>query len=441
MEQYLDLLESYENHSNLSISYLFEYTTEGVLSNIGETLERAIIVVDQFAGNCKSLVEKRMKHKVVYELYKEWGQVYSKMTPEERKEYVLFRDYPVLKETDADYLFQSISNLDALFRLKRSAKYMVDAEELEKVRESYLKNIHSSIYSAHKDDGNNIYTATLLHLGRLCVEQLKKYDMEIAELRTNLFSLKFLLEQTEGKHIKDTGIAKFFEKVNAAIKQKCICMLFNIESFLFALKDSTYQIISKEAQERTRRYIKMERKGGPKYFEWVQKNAEYVKSIYLDDLEFKIYKLPVKNISCFNMNGYSIYVDEDFFNHSIYFQKAIIYHEIGHYTAGHFGIDHLPDENTLMIQMKKDIDRFKKRIRGKAFKHGSNELIYLLVELEADRYAASKVGKRAFIRSIKTHSGNTYQYVIPKNPDAMTREERLLIAYNKERMVLRTQLI
>ena len=124
-------------------------------------------------------------------------------------------------------------------------------------------------------------------------------------------------------------------------------------------------------------------------------------------------------------------------------QRAIILHEIGHYEMGHFGIHQLPDEVARLKQLEKDIKKFY-RLTNEAytqFIHNDDELVYLLIELEADRFAAKEVGKYGIATALNLHAKQIFKNTIAKNPASMTKDEKLLVAYNQERMNLRNWMI
>ena len=158
---------------------------------------------------------------------------------------------------------------------------------------------------------------------------------------------------------------------------------------------------------------------------------------------FELYMLPVEYVSCSNLMGNKIYADKTFFQMSKPMQRAIILHEIGHYEMGHFGIHQLPDEVARLKQLEKDIKKFY-RLTNEAytqFIHNDDELVYLLVELEADRFAAKEVGKYGIAAALNLHAKQIFKNTIAKNPASMTKDEKLLVAYNQERMNLRNWMI
>jgi hypothetical protein len=127
---------------------------------------------------------------------------------------------------------------------------------------------------------------------------------------------------------------------------------------------------------------------------------------------FTIHQTEYPNISAFNYNGYDIYVDKNFFTLPKLYQMGIIYHEIGHQQARHFKpnkeeMKHygIQDEQDLYQRIIKDMNAFLSKknkygsafaIEGKPDHYDLDTMVYVLLELDADRFAANKVGKKIY---------------------------------------------
>ena len=433
MDTTLELICEYANQFEKQIDLLSLYQEEYYTESVGKTMERILVLLDQFFVNIKNVLSIHRKQKEVDSYLKRLQRLKRTLTKKEYNRMMIIQ-LPALGDArTVDDELQIIRNLWAIYKIKPGS-------ELDKARTANLKNLVPPRGKEFERTRGHVYYTNLSWLENMvtrCDEDLEKLEKQTKEC---LFDFDKMQEQTKEKTLKDMSLVKFLKASISVIKQHIICMFYNMESFIDGMKGSAHQMIDKETIRRIHAYDKLKDK---ERIEKYEKNAKHIKTITVGEQNFELYQIDISNVSCYNRNGTHIYVDKSFFENSVAHQKAIIWHEIGHTMSGHFGLvkGNYPDEEKRIRQMKKDIIRFKRFQKSAMFVHSEDELVYLLCEWEADRYAAKQVGKSNVRKSLMDDAEVGFFASIIKDPENITDKEAMILAYNKERMKLRTQLM
>lgn len=432
----LTLVEEYgnqlERQVELTLLYQEDYYTEGL--NPAKTLERIVLLIDQFFVNVANVISIHKKQNEVERYMKRLDRLKNTLTEKEFKRMMLVQLPAISTPITVDDEIQLIRNIFAIYKIKPGGR-------VDKLRTANIQTLLRPSGEEFKKTRGTVYYVNLAFLSGMVKETEKDLSKLQEASKDLLFQFNTLPEQIEGKTLKDTAFGKFVKSLVSVIKQHTLCALYNMSAFVDGLKFSTHKIVDKETLDRIHAYDKLSDK---ERIEKYEKNAKFIKTVTVEDQNFQIYQLDIPAVSCYNRSGTHIYVDSTFFTHSIAHQKAIIWHEIGHTMAGHFGLvgNNIPDEEKRIRRMKWDMIQFQAFKNDTArFKHSDDELVYLLCEWEADRYAAKHAGKYNMKKSLMDDAKVGFFASIVKDPKHITDKEAMILAYNKERMKLRTQLM
>lgn len=438
-QQILDLADVYEEQfeSGLRFSLVeLETFTEApaILTKIKTFFTRVIMFFDTFLQNIAAVYKRYIRMQNLGMWYAQWQQVSESMPKEMKKAFVEYHMSWTLESKEADFYYNMARNLSVLFQYKYSVP---EAYELYKAL--YIKR---AAFTSQADKNDTLYKVPFKGLIGSIEQAYHDYNTEFDEIRHSLLSFSKTYAQSKERSFDESFFYQFFHGIASAIKMKTIAMMYNVSSYCTGVGEISKEFITNDLAKRYRNFEKMS--SDPKRekeFRALLKNSKYITSYDFGGHEIKVWQFPIDGPSCFNMEGYDIYVDASFFKYSRPLQKAIIYHEIGHLASGHFQTFKTPNLEKRMQQIIRDYNKFVdfKNYRAK-FVHEDDELIYLLDELEADRYSAKRVGKHTVKKSL-TYSFDRSLHMNPKDVNHPTEKEALLIAYNKERMKLRRYLM
>lgn len=396
-----------------------DYTTEFVGSEAIKKLKKGIkylinltyLSIEELKKINDNQAEKLSIGKTikVYELI-------TKKYPDLSKEKVYIRAYKDLKDNDKDYDkkidHNLLVNVRELLNNPRNA-YLLMNYNIDKATDGY--------YEIPLEDA---------------VTQLKTYyDNLIKETEEYKNDLKTLSRDIDKVMSIDvdifSGIKKLLMNVKEAVIRRTYIFYMNLDLLSYQIKHITEKHVENKAEEVV---INIDSKED---IDKVKKSSEQVGTMQVGELTFNIYKTKYNNISCFNLGGHDIFVTNKFFNLPKGYQLAILYHEIGHTTSGHFFPLEIQDDAERLKIIKKDKKKFDRLVYNSRYYNVENlinneELLYILTELDADRYSANKIGKRLMKSSLKS----TFNEML-KNSDL----SKDLVKYNKFRMSLRTKMI
>lgn len=294
-------------------------------------------------------------------------------------------------------------------------------------------------YIDDRSSWDKIYEIKIKDIPAFFEMSIKNLDNAITTLESNVNDFSRYVDYQESSDASKRNIFTFFKSIKTSIKRRFEIIDMNFEIIQFKIN----QILHEDLEDELHKYVKE-----PSIKEQVS-SAHKISEITYGDTTYNIYQTEYPNTSCFNYGGLDIYLDKAFFNLPKGYQLAILYHEIGHHQCGHFkpkgGLKKanltVEDEAAIMKRIKKDMNSFilaskynSKFGRNDAYGDGA-ELAYLLLEWDADRFAANNVVGKHIMGSALTDRFKRQFDIMWKDP---TEDQKLMTDFNMDRMHLRT---
>lgn len=231
-------------------------------------------------------------------------------------------------------------------------------------------------------------------------EGIERVDKKIEENKKFLLNFKnhfieVYKDEHESKIINDfTGIVKYLQLM---ISKFILVFYFNTEDIFRQVHDVTLDMV---------------KQGGKKYVKKVSptnediiKESNLVRKVKLNGKEYEVYQTKFEDVPAMIVGDQFIFVDKNFFNQPKSFQYAILFHEIGHSMSGHFDNKTVLDNRKLEKRFRKETKKYDRIVWFSDWYDvkrlgDDTELVYILVELEADRFSSKFVGKRMMKRAL-----------------------------------------
>lgn len=272
--------------------------------------------------------------------------------------------------------------------------------------------------------GNELYMTTtvenVIEMVKLAILDLNTYEKDIKD---NIKEFMYI--------DKEDGINQnFINNIRTEVKMIADSLIMSSNAMVYDIQSLISTYIKKKRDDCIQKDPNIKN---------LIKSSEEVKKIDCCGYSFKVLQSKkYSNISCLNNGGFEIYVDNSFFKEPIEIQEAIIFHEIGHFMKGHFKTKpntDIEDEIALFKRIKHDVYKYKQYTFFSPFRKflmdNENELLYILLELDADRFAAEKTTKTTIRHSLNTRYRKYMQYI----------DNDLDKKYNRERMRIRNALL
>lgn len=293
-------------------------------------------------------------------------------------------------------------------------------------------------YIENRSGWDKIYEVKIKEIPSLFEMAIRNLDNTIDKLESNVKDFSRYINYQEISDTSKRNIFSFFKSIKESIKQRFDIIDMNFEIIQFKIN----QILHENLEDDLHKYVRE-----PSIKKQIS-SAHKVDEITYGDTTYNIYQTEYPNTSCFNYGGLDIYLDKAFFNLPKGYQLAILYHEIGHHQCGHFKPKGrmnkanltVEDEVAIMKRIKNDMSSFivstslNSQFGPSAYDDGS-ELAYLLLEWDADRFAANNVVSKHIMSSALNDRFKRQFDNMWKEP---TDEQKLTTAYNMDRMHLRT---
>lgn len=336
---------------------------------------------------------------------------------------ILIRGYndKLMKTKDVDEMILFAKNMFAITDIK------IGDPEIYK----YFKD-----YTMRRSGWDKLYEIKIKDIPSLYVSAIKNIDKTIENLELTLHDIQHYIDAEEMTVQKKKNIGMMFEAIKEAISKHFNILTMNIEVIQYEVNIALH----KKTEEMSSKFVKEPSD------KLAMKNSTKVKEITYGDDVYNIYETEYPNISCFNYGGNDIYVDKGFFDLPKGYQLAILYHEIGHHQCKHFRPKSKKELNNLKVE--DDTEIIKRIIRDSmrfyadahtysrypgAYDDGS-ELMYLLLEWDADRFASKMVGKF----NMKSALSNRFRRGLNAKYKNPTPNQKDIIDFNNDRMMLRT---
>lgn len=399
--------------------------TEGVLdipSEIARFFKRCILMLDDYVkGIIDIMYEKARQKEILHyvhalESYKEYFN----------KNPIWHKYCPRMEAKDPNYLSEMLLSMS---RLMYTEGHYIDMDK-------YVKGYMEDVVRGTKD--TDILMVTYDDLYKSVNNWLQISETRIHNIRKRMLNFSLAWTQTKGECLSQTMIAQLFRMAKTVCKEIVISTMYNLSSFrLYTCKMFT-QAVSDKEREAAKNYEKLTARKKIN----LEKKSPVVATYQFGELTINVHELPVLSAAAYNRDGTDVFVDQMFKEYPRAVQKAIIYHEIGHLANGHFGTLDKQNDTVDARRMAHQVKKYKRMVSRSVFKEDmdDDELIYIMVESEADNYAAKFVGKKTVDASLKIRMDRHLVATIPEDLNNVTDMEICQIAYNQERNRFRAAL-
>lgn len=401
--------------------------------SVGSFFNKLTNAIINYIDDCKEL----------HRLYKEKKKINNGMEYIKRlciykniaEQSIYIRGYngKIIKPLSMEEDIQSIKNLITYAKLK------IKDDLFSKFLERYELN---------KSGWDTFYKIKIKDVPIACDSINKKLDESINELRSTIKDLSSYFENAsdQKREIEHKAVFKsIIDKIKFTIKKDINIVIMNFEVMQYEIgkkfskltENTAYKVVKRDISDKL-----------------IMENSKFVKEIKYADDTYKVYETKYKNVSALIYGGSAIYVDNGFFGLPKGYQLAVLYHEIGHHQCKHFkpigfkagkintGFDvPIVDIEKIVKQMRKDYHKFLYQLSYSRFQNNKRylngeEFLYLLIEWEADRFAANIIGKRLVRKALTSRfSDSLKNNPISKNP----KEEKINYNFNMDRMRIRTR--
>ena len=399
--------------------------TEGVLdipSEIARFFKRCILMLDDYVKEIIDIMHEKARQKEILhyvhalESYKEYFN----------KNPIWHKYCPRMEAKDPNYLSEMLLSMS---RLMYTEGHYIDMDK-------YVKGYMEDVVRGTKD--TDILMVTYDDLYKSVNNWLTISETRIHNIRKRMLNFSLAWRQTNGECLSHTTIAQLFRMAKSACKEIAISTMYNLSSFrLYTCKMFT-QAVSDKEREAAKNYEKLTARKKMN----LEKKSPVVATYQFGELTINVHELPVLSAAAYNRDGTDVFVDQMFKEYPRAVQKAIIYHEIGHLANGHFGTLDKQNDTVDARRMAHQVKKYKRMVSRSVFKEDmdDDELIYIMVESEADNYAAKFVGKKTVDASLKIRMDRHLAATIPEDLNNVTDMEICQIAYNQERNRFRAAL-
>lgn len=301
-------------------------------------------------------------------------------------------------------------------------------------------------YEMYKAGWDTFYKIKIGYIPSLYDEISEKLNNNIASLKTSLKDISQYYENASDENnitsLKDS-FKKIIENIKNSIDKEINIITMNFEAMRYEIGKNFSKLNESTANKVVCKNISDDD---------IRKNSKFVKEITYGDQSYQVYETKYEHVSAMNYGGHWIYVNNGFFKLPKGYQLAILYHEIGHEQCKHFKPDGykigkvndgydipIEDVSEMVKRIRKDLSKFLWSVYNSPFSNSKRyndgeEFVYLLVEWEADRFAANMIGKKLIKRSLT----NRFSDMLKSTNDRKTLDSKLNYNYNMDRMKIRT---
>lgn len=257
-------------------------------------------------------------------------------------------------------------------------------------------------------------------------DMLERYDKVIHETVNSLVHFTELKTEDDSKKYRLTSrLSNVFKSLN-----------LTMVSSMFDSIDSLYSGITSNVKQQIRHYASLvsirtlSATLGKKNTSTQVSSLKPITKFNIDGREIPVYYGDKDNFSpaaMVSIGEFSTYVvvKPSFMKLSKDVQNAVLYHELGHYVNNHAGRDGVRNTEKDIKTLKKDVKEFNKisgpmqqtlhdeieefysknkkyadKIDDQVKHNMDNNLVYILKELEADRYAISQGAKKSYFKDV-----------------------------------------
>ena len=372
------------NSDIMSTDGIYTEGVKDILSKIRHTILKYAIIFDKYAVNVINTFEL-YKQKMSVEKNMKVIQKALKKNPDIANKKIKYRIYDNYKN-EIDYETNISNNL--AFRIEN-----LDEEWLTDIMDAYYKDIDA--------ENHEMEEVTIQEAFDDMQEVLKDIDKAIEKQKKSVKQTCVKLSKSKNLSIKQLSLLKKFLLCSQKHVQNTI---FKTSVRLDYLYNELHKATSDTIKEESEKYVKRKYSTEAR----AEKDAQFIGKVKVLDYEIDLYRTEKYIISEYT-RGNCVYFDRDFINLPKSHQAAILAHEYGHIVNGHTLMydRKLRNEYKLGKDIKKSVKKYDKAVDKSGFgdiKEVADDslLIYLLVELDADRYAAKTVGREVIKKALLT---------------------------------------
>lgn len=395
-----------------------EYT-ESVIDTVTGTLDMGFKSVVHFISQIGTILDTAEKSKDIAEM-KDFLKKTIQKYPKFGKQTVVIRAYSDTGDSFENYI-TAVRNYATRGYLAVENRRVYDL----------LKKYH--FQTGYED---KFYDVTLNGMVTYLDDALVAIKDEQKQMISKLFQFKKDAEEYANEPGFVECVKSAFKFICNKFKRKAEILCYNFDSMVYQFHRMVYSDVHKTAES-----LRPKKEPSKKQ---IREHSEKIDTIKVAGLTIDVYRTEYDNISSFICeNGTQIYLENNLFKYPKGYQKAILYHEIGHSASGHFGGNGMRDEYEQMKQIKHDMKRFDKLVQKSNFSptkslNDDSELLYILIELDADRFSAKHgAGSVSMKKALYWDFKDQLEAVLDKHK----KEDRLIIDYNMERNKIRTTLL
>lgn len=353
-------------------------------SKIKALILKYFIICDTYLNNVLKLFELYKQKRDVQKNIKIMERVIKK-NPEIAKQKIRYRIYDNWKDI-IDFETSITNNL--AYRIEN-----LDDEYINSIIDAYYKDIDTESYDSPE--------VTIEEALKDTIDVIKDIDNAIAKQKKILKTTSSKLSKSKNLTAKHVSlIKKLLLSVQKSIQRLTFKSSIRLDYLYNEIHKAVEKTITDESKEYTiRKYARDST---------AEKNADHIGTVRVLDYDIELYRTD-KYIMSEYSKGNCVYFDRDFINLPKSHQVAILYHEYGHIVNGHTMTNDRKyrNEYKLSKQLKKSIKKYDKMVAKSKFEdivevNDDSLLLYILVELDADRFAAKMVGKDVIKKALMT---------------------------------------
>ena len=383
-------------------------------SKIKSLILKYFIICDAYLNNLIKLFDLYKQKRNVKKNIKIMERVIKK-NPEIAKQKIRYRVYDNWKDI-IDFETSITNNL--AYRIEN-----LDDEYINSLIDEYYKDIDNESYDSPE--------VTIEEALQDTIDVVKDIDKAIMKQKKIMKTTSSKLSKSNNLTTKHISLVK---KLLLSIQKCTQRLMFKTSVRMDYLYNEIHKAVYKTINDESEKYVirKYSRESS------AEKTADHIGTIKVLDYDIELYRTD-KYIMSEYSKGNCVYFDRDFINLPKSHQVAILYHEYGHIVNGHtLTYDRkYRNEYKLSKQLKKSIKKYDKMVAKSKFDdivevNDDSLLLYILVELDADRFAAKMVGKDVIKKALMTDYRKLTKTV---NMDDLEKEYHMFIGKTRTSMI------
>ena len=426
----MTLLDAYQEQAMASYQLSVEYYTEGA-----EKVNKVLTAFNNFVGNVFSLIERYFQLRKVRKLRTELTQIF-KDAVDRNNQAILNGTFKVSMIVDRNMVDTDLTYTTKVFSgLVKAFQSSIDDEQFHQVYNKYLYTIVKRYEKNMQTQGWNVSFQNAINL-------LGALDKSLV---LSIESYKDGFRHLTKPRKDNRGTDYLFRLLRVAmtdIKLLAMRTIYTVEGLLVNFKKKIVNEIDTTGQKYFNDWVKEK---GRYAYQDVAKASTYRTSYTFGKQVFQVYELPFNIHSAFINRDNKIYVDKEFFTYPVCMQKAILYHEIGHFIQGHFDPRQRIWSEKEIKELERNFRSYREKVKKTDLVPSEDVMASILIEADADRFASKIVGKRTYRKSTDVHMNRVLdsEFLMRSGQveGTLPEEKERIKRVNKELQKLRLELV